>query len=70
MPNKYETLSKLKGVCVVNVRDFLNNRKLSASERDPKLDDIENLISDLFRESGAYHPSANQYDVSFLIVKK
>ena len=65
--SKYETLERLHGSLVINVKDFLNNTGLS-EDRDPRLNDIENLIVDLIHSQNV--EDIKDYDVSFVIRKK
>ena len=65
--SKYETLERLHGSLVINVKDFLNNIGLS-EDRDPRLNDIENLIVDLIHSQNV--EDIKDYDVSFVIRKK
>ena len=66
--SKYETLERLHGSLVINIKDFINNRDLS-EDRDPRLDDIENLIVDLIHSQGIAK-DVKDYDVSLVIRKQ
>lgn len=66
--SKYETLERLHGSLVVNIKDFINNRDLSEG-RDPRLDDIENLIADLIHSQGIAK-DVKDYSVLLVIRKQ